>query len=424
MSEYINKGFGPIELQEELSKLISQYNTLRETYLLVYAAATEKNIPDISLVQSDFYKICDLLSSQKGRSKIDVYLETRGGSGETAEEIVRFLHDNFDTVSFVVCGEAKSAGTIVVLGGNEILMTETGSLGPIDAQIRVGRSVVSAYDYINEVEEKRKQAKKEGQLNPVDAKMIAQISPGELGGALHAMNFVRDLVIDWLPKYKFKNWNITETRKTPVTLRMKKMRASSIARKLTDHSKWQSHGRSIKIPDLESEDIKLKITHIDDHSQLAEVVYRIHAVCQLLFDNTNNYKIFATKDYKMFKQAVMVGQPIRIPKGKQPDVVEIEQQCPKCGVKHRIYAMFAPNPQIDSDYRKKGLTPFPEDAKIKCACGFEIELAGIKSQVEAGTGRRIILANEKKNAQKANNGKRGNAADLSEKNKGGQVRKD
>jgi hypothetical protein len=424
MSEYINRRFGPVELQQELLKLISQYNTLRETYLLIYATATGKNIPDVSLVQSDFYTIHDLLSNQKGRPKVDVYIETPGGRGETAEEIVRFLHQNFETVSFVVAGEAKSAGTIIVLGGDEILMTETGSLGPIDAQIRVGRSVVSASDYIEWVEQKRKEAVNEGQLNPFDAKMIAQISPGELGAAFHAMKFAEDLVVDWLPKYKFKNWNITETRKLPVTDEMKASRARDILIKLTDRPTWRSHGRSIQIPDLESEDIKLKITHVDDNPELAETVYRIQTVCQLLFDNTTTYKIFATQDYKIFKHAVMVGQPIRIPKGKQPDVVEIEQQCPKCGVKHRIYAMFAPNPKIDSDYRKKGLTPFPEDAKIKCACGFEIELAGVKSQVEAGTGRKIILANEKKNAQKANNGKRGNAADLSEKNKGGQVRKD
>ena len=424
MSEYINRGFGPVELQEELLKLISQYNILRKTYLLIYAAATDKAIPDISLVQSDFYKIRDLLSSQKGHPKVDVYLETPGGRGETAEEIVRFLHDNFDTVSFVVCGEAKSAGTIIVLSGDEILMTETGSLGPIDAQIRVGRSVVSAYDYIEWVEEKRKEAVEKDTLNPFDAKMIAQITPGELGGALHSMNFAKDLVVEWLTNYKFRRWTVTETRKLPVTDEMKKMRAKDIATELTKRSKWRSHGKSIKIQDLEGEDIRLKITHIDDEPQLAEVVYKIHAVCQLLFDNTSNYKIIATEDYKIFRQAVVAGQRIRIPKKQQPDVVEIKQQCPKCGVKHQIYAMFAPNPKIDSECRKRGLTPFPKDAKIKCDCGFEIELAGIKNQVETVSGRRIILANDEKNSQKANNEKRGNAADLSEKNQERRVCKD
>ena len=75
-----------------------------------------------------------MLAGKRGFQRIDMYIETPGGSGETAEEVAKFLRNNFDTVSFVVCGEAKSAGTIIVLSGDEILMTETGSLGPIDAQ--------------------------------------------------------------------------------------------------------------------------------------------------------------------------------------------------------------------------------------------------------------------------------------------------
>jgi hypothetical protein len=410
MAEYIEKRFGAADLQNELLELISRYNALRDTYLLVYAAATSKMVPDVSLVQSDFYKIRDILSLQKHHPKIDVYLETPGGRGETAEEIVRFLHDNFETVSFVVSGEAKSAGTIIVLSGDEILMTETGSLGPIDAQIRIGRSVVSAYDYIEWVEQKRKDSEETRTLNPFDAKMVAQISPGELSGALHSKKFAEDLVVEWLKNYKFRRWTVTETRKLPVTDQMRESRAKDIATKLTDRSEWRLHGKSIKIQDLESEDIKLKITHIDDKPQLAEVVYRIHAVCQLLFDNTSSYKIIATQDNKIFRNAVMAGQPVKIPQ-QQPDVVEIGQQCPKCGTRHQIYAMLAQNPQIDSDCKKRGLTPFPKDAKIKCPCGFEIDLAGIKNQVETVSGRRIIIRDEKN----ANNTRGTSSPDLPEK---------
>jgi len=234
-----------------------------------------------------------------------VYLETPGGSGETAEEIGRFLHNNFKTVSFVISGEAKSAGTILALSGNEILMTETGSLGPIDAQVKIGRSIVSAYDYMEWIKDKREEAEKQGALNPFDATMIAQISPGELGSVFHSLKFAEDLVKDWLVRYKFENWTVTETHKKPVTETMKKQRAEEIAKELTNHSKWRSHGRSIKIDDLES--IGLKVTRIDDKPQLANVVYRIQTICRLLFDTATSFKIFATQDNKIFRQAVPVG---------------------------------------------------------------------------------------------------------------------
>jgi len=389
MNEYINRRLSVPELESELLNLISEYNKLRDTYLFVYAAAIGKPIPAIPLEQADFYVIRDLLAGKKDFQKVDLYIETPGGSGETAEEIVRFLHNNFDKVSFVVSGEAKSAGTIIVLSGDEILMTETGSLGPIDAQMKIGRSVVSAYDYMEWVENKREEAEKQGALNPFDATMVAQITPGELGSVFHALKFAEDLVVEWLINYKFKKWTVTETRKIPVTEEIKRKRAEEIVKELINHSKWRLHGRSIKIDDLEK--IGLKITRIDNDLKLAEIVYRIQTVCRLLFETTTSFKIFATQDNKIFRQAVPVGAPIRVPEMPRVDVVEIEQKCPKCGEVYKVYAKFAPNPQIDVDFKNKGFVPFPKDAKIICKCGFEIDLLGIKNQIEMQTKRKIIV---------------------------------
>jgi hypothetical protein len=389
INEYIDKRLGVAELASELSRLIREYNKLRNTYLLVYAAAVGKPIPAVPIEQGDFYVIHDLLAGKKHLGKVDVYIETPGGSGETAEEIVRFLRDTFDTVWFVVSGESKSAGTIMVLSGDEILMTETGSLGPIDAQMKIGRSIVSAYDYIEWVDKKRKEAKEQGMLNPFDATMVAQITPGELGSVLNALEFAKELVVGWLVKYKFKNWTVTETHKIPVTEEMKKKRAEEIAEELTDHSKWRLHGRSIKIDDLEK--IGLKITRADNDPKLAEVVYRIQTVCRLLFDTTTTYKIAATQDNQLSKQAALVTAPLRIPKREVPDVVKIEQRCQKCGASYRIYAKLIPNPQIDIDLKNQGFAPFPKDAKLICKCGFEIDLSGIRNQIEIEAGKKIIV---------------------------------
>ena len=390
MEEYINKRLSIPELEKELQRLIGEYNELRETYLFVYAAASEKQIPATILIQSDFFTIRDILSDKKSLNKIDMYIETRGGSGETAEEIVKFLHNNFNHVSFVVSGEAKSAGTILVLSGDDILMTESGSLGPIDAQIKIGRSTISAYDYIEWVEEKRKEAEELEKLNPFDATMIAQITPGELKNVSHALNFAKDLVIEWLPKYKFKNWTETETRKIPVTDDLKIKRAEEIADNLTDHSKWRSHGRSIKINDL-IDDIKLKIVRIDDNEDLAKIVYSIQTVCRMIFDQTTTFKIFSTHDNKIFRLGTPVGKPIKLPIKQKVEVAEIEQKCPKCNTSYKIYAKFDKNPKIDVDFKKKGSIPFPKDGKIVCKCGFEIDLLGAKNQLEMQVGEKIII---------------------------------
>jgi hypothetical protein len=218
--------------------------------------------------------------------------------------------------------------------------------------------------------------------------MVAQITPGELVGVYHALEFAKDLVVEWLRNYKFRKWTATETRKITVTDEMKQKRAKEIAEKLSDHSRWRSHGRSIKIEDLES--IGLKITRVDNFPELADIVYRIQIVCRFLFESTTAFKIFATQDNKIFRHGVTLGAPIKIPQIQAPDVTEVQMNCPQCGAVHRIYAKLIPEPRIDVDYKSKGFIPFPKESKIICACGFELDLSGIKNQIELQTGRRIV----------------------------------
>lgn len=392
LNEYIGKirsGWGPLQLEDELQKLISKYNKHRKTYLLIYTAGMQKNIPEIGLNQEDFYTIVDLLNNKKGLPKIDILIETPGGSGTTAEEIAIFLHNNYNEISFIIAGEAKSAGTILALSGHEIFMSETGSLGPIDAQMQIGRSVISASDYCEWIKEKRDEAEKNKRLNPFDANMVAQISPGELESVRHALQFAIDRVAEWLPVYKFDKWNVTETRKMPVTMEMKQARAREIAENLAKHSTWQLHGKSIKQDDLSQ---WLKINKIEDDAVLSDIVNRIKIVYTLLFQSTSTFKMFVTEDYKIFRQATPRPQAVSIPQQIQNlDFFEVIQKCPKCGTEHKLYGKFKNDPKIDKKAKSNGFSAIPQKLKLQCTCGFEIDLTGLKNDIESKIGRKILL---------------------------------
>lgn len=400
LSEYLKKNMGLIDLQSELQKLIKDYNKYTGRYLFVYSSDINKGRTrgiDVSLIQDDFYNIQDILrvSTEK---KIDFYIETPGGSGEAAEEIAKFLRKKFQEVNFIIAGEAKSAGTILSLSGDNIYMTDTGSLGPIDAQVRMGRSTISAHDYKEWVDSKRKEAAEEGSLNPFDAVIVAQISPGELYGVINSLEFAKDLVKSWLEEFKFKNWTKTRTNGKKVTSKMRKDRANEVAEMLCDHTTWRTHGRSLKIEDLQE---VLVIERIDDDPKLADIVYRIKTVIRLILDSSTVYKLYFTDELQLSKtftvssgNNVPAAHPFqnKSPQQKQVDAVELKVQCPKCKTRHKVNGFL----DIDSKTIKSAKMPTnnninENDVLICDNCNFALDLKPIKNQVESQTKRKVTF---------------------------------
>jgi len=345
-------------------------------------------------MQDDFYTIQDILR-ESNKKQIDFYIETPGGSGEAAEEIAEFLHKKFDEVNFVIAGEAKSAGTILVLSGDNIYMCETGSLGPIDAQIKIGRSVVSAHDYKAWVDEKREEASSKEKLNPFDAIMVAQISPGEIRGVVNSLEFAKDIVKSWLEKYKFKNWTKTQTTHKEVTPEMRKQRAEEVAGILCDHTNWRTHGRSLKIDDLKEH---LLIENIDDNRQLADIVYRIKTIIRVIFDSSTDYKLYFWEDFQLARTAtVATSLPIPMPIPNKNTPIEqaiLKVNCPKCGKKHEIPGYLG----ISSEKIKQLKLPINNmvqaDDTLICdnlGCNFTIDLKSIKNQMEIQSKRKITF---------------------------------
>jgi len=390
-SQYINKRLSVYDFQNELKRLIRLYNEAKNTYLLLYAVDFEKASRiqglNISISMGDYQIIHEMLR-QLNLPKIDFYLETPGGSGEAAEEIVKFLHNKFETVDFLIAGEAKSAGTLMAMSADEIYMTDSGSLGPIDAQVRIGRSIVSAFDYVNWIDDRRREVEKGLPLNAVDATMLAQISPGEYMSVFHAQEFARDKLKEWLPKYKFKHWKETETRKIPVDESFKEQRAEEIADKMINHATWRTHGKSLKIADLE--EIGLRINRIEENNSLCDIVYRIKTVIKVLFGSSTLYKIFFTADDHITQSAYSQNPTADNRQQIQTPIAESTVICPRCGKQHPIYVKFGKIPnELEKQMKTRGKV-FPIDNKLQCDCGITIDLTGLRNQLENQLGRKII----------------------------------
>jgi serine dehydrogenase proteinase len=63
---------------------------------------------------------------------LDLFLYTRGGATESVWPLVNMLRDHCDRLSVLVPFRAHSAGTMVCLGADEIIMSDGAELSPID----------------------------------------------------------------------------------------------------------------------------------------------------------------------------------------------------------------------------------------------------------------------------------------------------
>lgn len=69
------------------------------------------------------------------QEKISLYLYTRGGDTAAAWNIVNLLRQYCDKLEVVIPHKAHSAGTLISIGANSIIMTKQATLGPIDPSV-------------------------------------------------------------------------------------------------------------------------------------------------------------------------------------------------------------------------------------------------------------------------------------------------
>lgn len=95
----------------------------------------------------------ELLFDADPNQDLHVLLATPGGDGETAIRLVRQAQSRCRELTVIVPDQAKSAGTLFVLGAHTIMMGPTSDLGPVDPQflmrdrsLAAGKTIVAAVE--------------------------------------------------------------------------------------------------------------------------------------------------------------------------------------------------------------------------------------------------------------------------------------
>lgn len=148
-------------------RLIRKISQLRGSFLICYITGDRENIntriaPDVMPV---FHRHLEM--SPKG-VPVDLFLYSRGGDVLTPWRLVNLIREYTDTFNVLVPYRAYSAGTLICLGADQIIMGKMSELGPIDPSVanafnpqdpsnpaaRVPVNIEDVYSYLALVKEK------------------------------------------------------------------------------------------------------------------------------------------------------------------------------------------------------------------------------------------------------------------------------
>jgi hypothetical protein len=253
-------------IEREVRARAQEVERITKANLLTYVGAIDDGGQNILKMAVE--------SIKPRRRRLIVNLETNGGLVESAERIAHTLRHHYRTVDFVVTTFAMSAGTVLVMSGDNIYMDYSATLGPIDPQLaRPGsRIYVPALGYLEQFERLVKKSATPDGLAPAElAYLLQNFDPAELYRYEQARELSIALLEEWLVKYKFKNWRKTETRGLKVDAAMRKKRAQEVARKLNETSRWHSHSRGISMQ-VARRDLKLQIEDLDDDPEVRDAL--------------------------------------------------------------------------------------------------------------------------------------------------------
>lgn len=212
----------------------------------------------------------------QSKRRLTVILTTTGGYIEVVHRIVDTLRRHYKYVDFIIPNYAYSAGTVFAMSGDDIYMDYYSRLGPIDPQLETqsGRQV-SALGYLIQWERLIEKAQSGELTIPEIQLMIDGFDQAELYRFEQERELSIALLEEWLVKYKFKNWKITQTRGLKVTQKIRKERASKIAKELNNTEKWHTHGHGISMDVLER-DLKLLIEDFGQNPDINAKIRNYH----------------------------------------------------------------------------------------------------------------------------------------------------
>lgn len=221
---------------------------------------------------------------------LTLLLHTPGGVTNAAESIIAYLNSKFSDIEVIIPTYAMSAGTMLALAANRLIMGRQSQLGPIDPQMPLAGMSVSARAVVDHFELAKADVLSNRELAHVWAPILQSLGPALLQEARNALAYSERMVARFLELRMF-----AQDEKPRAT-------AEKAAAYFGDASTHKSHGRRIDRDEARSQGIR--IDDLEDDQHLQEAVLTAYHLMTLLFEKSPASKILISHHGRLWAKNV------------------------------------------------------------------------------------------------------------------------
>lgn len=251
------------------------YEKTGRNVIAYYSGWLQKpNLGNTSITDDDkngFMATIHGLDRSKG---LDLVLHTPGGDLTATESIVDYLRQMFSNdIRAIIPQIAMSAGTMISCSCKEIVMGKQSNIGPIDPQF----GGIPAHGVISEFNKALEEVKNDPDSIPIWQAIVSKYHPTFLGECEKAIELSTEIVSNWLRLNMFSE-EVDPHEKI-----------GCILEELNNHDQTKTHSRHIHMN--QAKEMGLKITELEDDSDLQDLILTIHHAYIHTFSNTAAVKI-------------------------------------------------------------------------------------------------------------------------------------
>ena len=261
-------------------EIIKKIQSLRNRPLICYVSADRCRID-----RDDTLHFNDLVHHLTPGQDTEFMLHTLGGDPDIAEKLLRLVRSRIGDAELriIVPEHAKSAGTLMVLGGDRVVMSDTSELGPIDPQMLIiDNNGIPRWQPVQNYLDAYDEASKVLAQNPNDAAaqiMLGKLDPSTVKRCQAVKERARQSAETLLRNGMFRNndgnWSLTVSE-------------------LLDTKRWLTHSQMISWEDAQHPNLGLAVEYLASRSPLWQLYWKLYCLQRLAI--RDNEKLFES-DY-------------------------------------------------------------------------------------------------------------------------------